>query len=87
MSIEQKREMADIVIDNSLDREHTRQQVDEAVRRLMPNRLVNWLIWGALIGPAALLYGMLSLYKGGRTRTAKKWAWKKAVDVVERKEL
>lgn len=85
MSIEKKRELADIVIDNSGEKDHTKRQAAEAIKKLMPNRVVNWLIWGALMAPAAVLYGMLTFYKSARSGLAKRDA-KKSLRVADKNE-
>ncbi|KNC96589.1 dephospho-CoA kinase [Spizellomyces punctatus DAOM BR117] len=86
MPIEKKREMADIVIDNSSDRTKTQQQVDSAISKLMPNRAWNWLIWALLIGPAAAVYGALTAYKYVETVRAR-WAANRATSEKSEKDL
>ena len=59
MPIDKKRDLADIVIDNSGSKESTLKQVDDMVRRILPGKFRTVVVWSLLCVPAALLYGVV----------------------------
>ncbi|KAJ3010591.1 hypothetical protein HKX48_007320 [Thoreauomyces humboldtii] len=63
MPIEDKRKRADIIIDNSgQGPERARRELDAAVARIRPGRIVNALCWAGLLVPALVTYGGLCAY-------------------------
>ncbi|KAJ3309148.1 hypothetical protein HDU76_003710 [Blyttiomyces sp. JEL0837] len=63
MSIERKRQMAHIVIDNSQGIRETRKRVLELLPDLKPSLFSTWIAWGLLAWPAAMLYSLLTVVK------------------------
>ncbi|KAJ3107753.1 hypothetical protein HDU97_003423 [Phlyctochytrium planicorne] len=63
MSIERKRQLANIVIDNTGSIRETRKKVDALVPDLRPSWLSTTLAWTALAWPAAVLYSLLTIIK------------------------
>ncbi|KAJ3045696.1 hypothetical protein HDV00_007822 [Rhizophlyctis rosea] len=70
MPIEQKRAMADIVVDNSGTKEETKKQVEELVLRTLPGSVRTTLVWSLLCIPAGLLYGALIAVEAGSAALA-----------------
>ncbi|KAJ3063724.1 hypothetical protein HDU98_000485 [Podochytrium sp. JEL0797] len=63
LAIEKKKEMAQIVIDNTGTKQETRDNVESVVARLVPPRWRVVVTWVVLFWPAAVCYAGLSLFK------------------------
>ncbi|KAJ3297783.1 hypothetical protein HDU79_002257 [Rhizoclosmatium sp. JEL0117] len=63
MSIDKKKELAHIVIDNSGTKEETRANVDSIVGKLRPSRIMVGATWVVLFWPAAFVYTGLNVLK------------------------
>jgi dephospho-CoA kinase len=63
MSIERKKELAHIVIDNSLGIRETRSRVNGLIKHLKPSWFSTVVAWVCLGWPAAILYSTLTVIK------------------------
>ncbi|KAI8854642.1 dephospho-CoA kinase-domain-containing protein [Chytridium lagenaria] len=63
MSIERKKQLATIVIDNSFGIRETRQRVDDLMPDLKPSYISTAIAWSMLSWPAAVLYSFLTIIK------------------------
>ncbi|KAI8902076.1 dephospho-CoA kinase-domain-containing protein [Globomyces pollinis-pini] len=62
MNIEQKKSLAQHVIDNSTSMASTRRQTDSLILQLQPSMLSTVLMWMVFFWPALWLYAFLTLY-------------------------
>jgi dephospho-CoA kinase len=63
MSIEQKRNLAQHMIDNSGSMASTKQQTENLMNELMPSYLTTLIMWCVMFWPALCLYVWVNIYE------------------------